>query len=245
MRTVVAIFLVAACTAAGPAPVAPRSPSAAAAGPSHLEAGKAAMSRLEYRAAVDELSLAIADDPADTAARVERGKAFSALGDHKRAIEDFTVALRSARSAELYFARGSEYCALQDREHGLADLAEAKAGGTEVDGLDQRIDDCKRLRTEAERTVDGAMDDLAQEARSAYAAGELEKARDLARIVLRHHKVDQSMLRILAMASCKLGDRLFAPRYYAKLTVPKDRDDAAAACAEARITLQGPSARLP
>ena len=243
MRNVVAFIMVIACAPAEP-PVAPKSPSSPAT-PSHLEAGKAAMSRLDYRAAVDELSLAIAADPADGSAFAQRGKAYSALGDFKRAIDDFTVALRSTTSAELYVSRGSAYCSLQDRERGLADLAEAKAAATDDAAIDQRIVECKRLRTEAERTVDGAMDEIAQEARQTFAAGEMERARDLARIVLRHNKGDEAMLRIAAMASCKLGDRLFAPRYFAKLSVAKDRDDVTAACAEARITLQGPSARLP
>ncbi len=243
MRNLVAVLMVVACTPAE-APVAPKAPSSTAppTQPAYVEAGKAAMAQRDYRKAVDQFSLAIKANPGDASVRTERGKAYVALGEFKPAIEDFSVVLGSQPSADLYLARGNAYCAALDRDRGLADLAEAKAAGADVD---QKIEECKRVRTEAERNVDGAMEDLAQEARTSYGAGEMVKARDLARIVLRHRKTDEDMLRIAAMASCKLGDRLFAPRYYAKLTIAKHRDEVAAACAESKIVLQGPTARLP
>jgi tetratricopeptide (TPR) repeat protein len=81
----------------------------------------------DARRAIEELTQVIRAQP-NAEAYFSRGRAYAALGEHERAIEDFTWVIEHLRDApNVYLARAQSRRALGDQEGAAQDVAAAEA----------------------------------------------------------------------------------------------------------------------
>ncbi len=93
-----------------------------------LEAGKAAMDRGDWDAAIGSYDTAIKSDPKDPAAYFYRAQAYGAKGDVPKAISDLSVSIQlNPGNANAYLTRGGAYAMLGKFDEALADANSALA----------------------------------------------------------------------------------------------------------------------
>lgn len=81
--------------------------------------------RGDYRRAIADFSRVLELDPGNVKALWDRAHAQRDIGEHERAIEDFTAALRHETTPLLYVERGLACAAINDFEAAIADFSEA------------------------------------------------------------------------------------------------------------------------
>ena len=75
--------------------------------------------------AIGDLSQAIALDPSNADLYIDRGRAWLSLNEHKRAIDDFTGAIRLNPDAEAYLERGDVYTQMKKYDKAIEDYERA------------------------------------------------------------------------------------------------------------------------
>lgn len=156
----------------------------------------------DARAAAEILEGARAADPTDRDVLLALIDAYSALGEHSRAIAAISAALAHAEGdAWLYRSRASLYDALSEDDLALADLEQAneKSGGGYASELIAQIErSLGRLQAGAVSTRRDERDLLLWLAAVLQRSGDLDRARDHLLDLVRRSGKDRAALRALA-----------------------------------------------
>ena len=97
----------------------------------YFNKGMASLASAKYKEAVESLTQAITVNPQDALAHSKLGLAYSALGEHKPAIDAFKQAIKLNRAfvdADSYFRLGFAYLALSDYASAIGPLKQALYG---------------------------------------------------------------------------------------------------------------------
>ncbi len=88
----------------------------------HLERASGALEDGDLQRALDEATAAVRLVPEVADVYRCRGEIYTRMGLHRRAIADFSEALRLGQNARYYLARGYAYCQDRDFERGFSDI---------------------------------------------------------------------------------------------------------------------------